>query len=586
MWRDSESEHDFLNFTEVADQIATLATNPGLLPISIGVFGSWGTGKSTVLQLVEAKLPKQGKNVPIVVRFDAWMYQGFDDARAALMEVVSRKLLELAENKETLIDKAKDFAGRVNYFRGLGLIADFGIGVALGIPPGLLTRAGGALSSMLSGSGTAEDYEELKKDFSDAKKGLSGLIKPAEKRTPPQEIEAFRREFGELLVGLDTSLVLFIDNLDRCLPDVAIGTLEAIRLFLFMPRTAFIIAADEDMIRHSVAKHFNDPNAAHVRDYLDKVIQVPLRVPQVGTEDLRAYMYSLFVGLAAPDKLADVQKHLMAALQQGWKGKTFDKDAIAKLAGEPAELLDNLAIADVLAPILAWAPSVQGNPRIVKRLLNAVFLRRMLAAHREMNIDLATLAKLAVFERCTDGPATLALYRMVMEGEDAEKLLLPPLKGTKTPELPQEWTAHADFIEKWRDMEPAFDDAAKLRPAVFLSRDVMAPARSRSELSEEARIAVEALLKVDSINSPVGKRIIEALPATDRRTAMSQLIETMRAADWSGMVPGIHGAVILAKASPDATTELKAFLARLQTGQMDKGLRYLLKQAGLIAGKD
>lgn len=585
MWRDSESEHDFLNFTEVADQIATLATNPGLLPISIGVFGSWGTGKSTVLQLVEGRLPKGGDNAPIIVRFDAWMYQGFDDARAALMEVVSRKLLSLAESKETFIDKAKDFAGRVNYFRGLGLIADFGIGMALGIPPGLLTRAGGALSSMLSGAGSADDYGDLKKDVSDAKKELSGLIKPAQKRTPPQEIEAFRREFGELLVGLNTSLVLFIDNLDRCLPDVAIGTLEAIRLFLFMPRTAFVIAADEDMIRHSVSKHFNDPNAAHVRDYLDKVIQVPLRVPQVGAEDLRAYMYSLFVALAAPDKLAEVQKCLLETLQQGWRGKTFDKAAISKLAGEPHELLDSLAIADVLAPILAWAPNVQGNPRIVKRLLNAVFLRRMLAAHREMNIDLATLAKLAVFERCTDGPATLALYRIVMEGEDAEKFLLPTKGDAKVLELPQEWVAHTDFIEKWRAMEPAFDDAAKLRPAVFLSRDVMAPARSRSELSEPARIAVEALLKVDSVNSPVGKRVIESLPATDRRVAMSRLIEAMRPADWSATVPGIHGAVILAKASPDAAAELKAFLAGLQIGQMDKGILYLLKQAGLIAAK-
>ena len=78
MWRDSESEYDFLNFTEVADQIPALATNPALLPISVSVFGSWGTGKS---------------NAPIIVRFDAWMYQGFDDARAALMDVVSRKLL-------------------------------------------------------------------------------------------------------------------------------------------------------------------------------------------------------------------------------------------------------------------------------------------------------------------------------------------------------------------------------------------------------------------------------------------------------------------------------------------------------------
>ena len=47
-------------------------------------------------------------------------------------------------------------------------IADFGIGMSLGISPGLLTRAGGALSSMLSGTGTGEDYAELKKEVTDA----------------------------------------------------------------------------------------------------------------------------------------------------------------------------------------------------------------------------------------------------------------------------------------------------------------------------------------------------------------------------------------------------------------------------------
>ena len=341
VWRDSESEQDFLNFTEVAEQIATLATNPNLLSISIGVFGTWGTGKSTVLRLVEARLDKlrdggEKAGVPIVVKFDAWMYQGFDDARAALMEVVASNLLKLAEEKKTFVDKAKEFAGRVNYFRGLGMIADFGIGMALGIPPGLLTRAGAAVSSAFAGNVTEEQYGELKKDAVEAKKGMTELIKPAEKRTPPKEIEAFRKEFGELLEGLNTSLVLFIDNLDRCLPDVAIGTLEAIRLFLFMPQTAFVIAADEDMVRHSVAKHFNDPNASHVRDYLDKVIQVPMRVPQVGAEDLRAYMYSLFIGLAAPDKLIVVQERLLGALQGGWKGDSFDKTEILEARRGPS----------------------------------------------------------------------------------------------------------------------------------------------------------------------------------------------------------------------------------------------------------
>jgi predicted KAP-like P-loop ATPase len=501
------------------------------------------------------------------------------------MEVISAELIRLAEQKKTFVDKAKAFAGRVNYFRGLGLIADFGVGMALGIPPGLLTAAGSAVSSLVSGGGVSgKEYGELKDDASAAKHGLSDLIRPTEKRTPPQEIAAFRMEFGELLEGLNTTLVVFIDNLDRCLPDTAIGTLEAIRLFLFMPRTAFVIAADEDMIRHSVAKHFGDPNASHVRDYLDKVIQVPLRVPQVGTTDLRAYMYSLFVAQVAPDKLSAVQTRLLSALQNAWQGDHFDKAEIAKLAGDPKDLLDHLSIADRLAPILATAPNIQGNPRIVKRLLNAVSLRRVLAANRQMNVDFATLAKLAVFERCTDGPAALLLYRLIMEGQPAEPLLLPPeqIKGKK-PELPTEWVAHSEFIEQWRGMEPVFDDAKALRPAVFLSRDVMAPAPSRVGLSDAARQAVDALLKVTTVTSPAGKKIVTDLSAADRRAAMSTLIEAMRVADWSGPVVGLHGAVLLAQGSPDAADELKAFVGGLQTGKMDKGISYLLKQAELIA---
>ncbi|MDD2467463.1 MAG: P-loop NTPase fold protein [Desulfobulbus sp.] len=586
MWRDSESEQDFLNFTEVADQIAALATNESLLPISIGVFGGWGTGKSTVLRLVENRVRNPDSNKPILIKFDAWLYQGFDDARAALMEVVSDVLLEAAKGNETLFEKAKNFAGRVNYFRALGLIADFGVGMAFGIPPSLLTRAGTAISSIFSGKGSCEDFTTLKGGAKEACEVLSGLVEPVEKRTPPKEIAAFREEFGELLKGLDATLILFIDNLDRCLPDVAIGTLEAIRLFLFMPQTAFIIAADEGMIRHSVAKHFNDPQASHVRDYLDKVIQVPLRVPQVGTEDVRAYMYSLFVGLLAPSKVPDVQAKLMAALQGGWEGKSFDKTEIAELAGSPAELLDNLAIADRLAPIMASAPNIQGNPRIVKRLLNAIFLRRMLATARQMNVDLATLAKLAVFERCTDEAATLAFYRLVMEAKEAEKLLLPAseIKG-KQPELPPEWKPHEDFIERWRVMEPLFRDIEALRPAVFLSRDVMAPALARTGLSETTRNAIEALLKVNRVNSPVGKQIVDDLNAGDRRIVISNLIETMREADWSGSVQGIHGAVILANASKEAKEELKAFISGLQTANMSKGLKYLLTQSGIVEVK-
>jgi len=583
MWPDRESEEDFLNFTEVADQIATLALSPELLPVSIGVFGTWGTGKSTVLKLAKAKMMASAKP-PIIIEFDAWLYQGFDDAKAALMEVVAARLLEATKNNETLFQKAKSFAARINYFRALGLAADFGVGMALGVPPGLLTRAGGAISAIISGGGDAEDVGEIKAAGRAAKETWTRLVRPEEAKTPPQEIAKFRQEFGELLEGLGQTLVLFIDNLDRCLPDVAIGTLEAVRLFLFLPGSAFVIAADEDMIRHSVAKHFSDPNATHVHDYLDKVIQVPMRVPQVGIEDVRAYMYSLFVSRAAPARLPQVQTHLLAALQGSWKGATFTRAEVDDLAGNPPGLRDTLAVADRLAPILATAPNIGGNPRIVKRLLNAVTLRQTLATSRQMTTDLATLAKLAVFERGTDAAAVQLLFRIVMDDREKKDILLPPDKGGDA-ELPPEWKRHQVFVDQWRTMEPVFDDPAALRAAMFLSRDVMAPALARSGLSESAREAIAALMGITSATSPEGKAIAEGLSGPDQQAVMGAIISKLREGDWSERVPGLHGAVILGEASPEARKDLASFVATLPVANMNQGIAFLLRSKKYLEKK-
>jgi predicted KAP-like P-loop ATPase len=586
MWRDNESEQDFLNFTDVADQIAALATNPNLLPISIGVFGTWGTGKSTVLRLVETKLAKATPK-PIIIKFDAWLYQGYDDAKAVLMEVVAEQLLAEVKGHESLVDKARSFASRINYFRALGIAADVGVGMALGVPPSLLTRAASALGTLVSGNADASIAKDIKDGAAEVADSWARLIKPEQGRTPPKEIAAFRAEFAAILTKLERPLVLFIDNLDRCLPDVAIGTLEAIRLFLFMEGTAFVIAADEDMIRHSVAKYFSDPNAKHVHDYLDKVIQVPMRVPQVGPEDLRAYMYSLFVSVMAPEKLSQVQGCLLSALQDGWKGGNFTRDNIDALAGKPKGLLDALAVCDRLAPILAAAPTINGNPRIVKRILNAITLRQTLAAIRNMNVDLATLAKLAVFERSTDVAATQTLYRLVMEESDADKYIAPAtkLKGSR-PELPAEWKKHEAFIDQWRDMEPPFENAPALRPALFLSRDVMAPGRNRSGLSDNAQAALTALLAVNSVNSPEAKKIATGLSSLEQAAVMGALVSHLREQDWSQRVKGVHGAIVLAQASPEAAIGFRAFTGALQTKTMDKGTKVILERTEFLSEEE
>jgi predicted KAP-like P-loop ATPase len=587
MWSDRESSQDFLNYTELADQIATLAANKEMLPLSIGVFGTWGTGKSTVLRLVRSRM-EAAEQPPLFIDFDAWLYQGFDDSKAALMEVVAETLLQAAKGNEKLIEKIKRFASRVNYFRAIGMAADFGIGMAFGVPPGLLTKAGSAISSIMAGTGGGEDAKELREATKEAQAGWSKLIKPEEAKTPPKEIAAFRKEFGEILDELGRPLIVFVDNLDRCLPDVAIGTLEAIRLFLFLPGTAFVVAADEDMIRHSVAKHFSDPNAKHVHDYLDKVIQVPFRVPRVGVDDVRAYMYSLFTQQLAPATLSQVQAVLLDALQNAWSGASFTADQIDGVAGRPTGLLEMLGTADGLAPTLTTAAKIDGNPRIIKRLLNAVMLRRSLAATRKMKIDLGTLAKLAIFERGTDADATQTLYTMVMAGEEGADLQLKATDdladGVERPPAPPTWKAHEAFIEEWRRLEPRFVDAKALQPALFLSRDVMAsPTSSRS--SDNVGTAVKALLGVTSMNSPAAAEVIDRLTVDERVAAMAGIVATLREADWTSRLPGIQGAILLGEKSEGGKRRLQALVDDIPQDTMNSGVKYALRNKGYLGGK-
>lgn len=75
MWSDTESEKDYLNFGEVSQLAVDILTADGMLPVSVGVFGNWGVGKSSLLKLIEEKL-EQDKKDWIVIRFDAWLYQG------------------------------------------------------------------------------------------------------------------------------------------------------------------------------------------------------------------------------------------------------------------------------------------------------------------------------------------------------------------------------------------------------------------------------------------------------------------------------------------------------------------------------
>jgi predicted KAP-like P-loop ATPase len=56
MWSDNETQKDFLNFSGVAATVAEIIIQADGRPISIGMSGAWGVGKSSMIKLVRAEL--------------------------------------------------------------------------------------------------------------------------------------------------------------------------------------------------------------------------------------------------------------------------------------------------------------------------------------------------------------------------------------------------------------------------------------------------------------------------------------------------------------------------------------------------
>lgn len=148
MWSDTESKEDYLNFGEVSQIVTEILGTDTMLPVSIGIFGNWGAGKSSLLNLIEQEI---NQDEWIVIKFDAWLYQGFDDARAALLEVIASHLIQAAKDDETILQKSKNLLASIDGLRLAGLVAE-GAAFAMGIPTfGLISKTVETAKNSLDG---------------------------------------------------------------------------------------------------------------------------------------------------------------------------------------------------------------------------------------------------------------------------------------------------------------------------------------------------------------------------------------------------------------------------------------------------
>ena len=581
MWPDNETERDFLNFSGVADTIAEIIVQARGRPISIGVSGSWGIGKSSLIKLTQASLSgrprKEGEREFVFVEFNAWLYQGYDDARAALMDVIASQLAQEADARGKSIDKVAKLVKRVNWLRVAKLVAGSTVAMSLGLPPtGLVGDLWGLGQRFFSSGVDGKLVEEATGKAGEIAEKASGLLMPKEEISPPKAIQAIRDSFEEVLEELGITLVVLIDDLDRCLPETTISTLEAIRLFLFLKNTAFVIAADNDMIKHAVRRHFEGvPDDLLVTSYFDKLIQVPIRVPPLGTQEVRAYMMLLFVDNSdlTEDVKEKIRSGVVSQLRQTWAGKRVDRAFVQSLHDTlPSELIGRFDTADRLAPLMTTASGILGNPRLIKRFLNALAIRMTISNAQGVGVDEAVLAKLLLFERLGNPKAFAELMRQVSSSDTGKPAFLAEWeeKTNAGQELVLQAPFDEPFFSEWLTLPPMLADT-DLRGALYVSREHAPLITPEDRLSSEAAEILTALLQHPDMASSLKERLLR-VPRNEMTVIMDRLLDRARQEQEWGVPAVLEACLVVSEADQPQGARLAAFLGERPAAQIQANI--------------
>ena len=299
---DAYSDEDLLGFDKYVKTMADMIRAPDFqTPFCIGIHGKWGSGKTTFMRLLSERLVIDGAEPHIIpVWFNPWRY-----AKEEHLIIPFFKTLELAIDRyvishSTLDDdlKAKlmhaaQKMGEVAAAFAYGIKADFKLGkFGFTLYVAKATERERAL---------ARERLEKAKKMSDALSSLYYDIITELKGSVSED---------------DFRISVFIDDLDRCLPEKAVDLMEAIKLFLDISGFLFVIGVAKDVVEKGIAYRYryldgnggSEKNAPGIspEEYLDKMIQLPLELPPIEPGKKRRYIESLLGENAAYQEHADL----------------------------------------------------------------------------------------------------------------------------------------------------------------------------------------------------------------------------------------------------------------------------------------
>lgn len=471
MWSDNETTQDLLGYQVHADLLKKIILNDAMLPISIGVFGNWGSGKSSLMLLLQQSLQEWEKSqqneqhsIILQVYFNSWQFESYDSTKLTMIESILEALDKDINTRKDVFERADDLLARINFLK---------VGVFI------LKKAYDNLTPdwMKKWLPKKDDIDKIT-----GKDKYNNLLEDVTKGNTSKFIATFRELFEDLVNDMGyKAVIVYVDDLDRCDPKRIIGCLEAVKLFVNVKKTAFVIGADERIIEYAISQHYpiqmkKEDISSPFSDYLEKLIQLPYKLPRLSDNEQETYITLLL----CKNHLSEI--HFNEIHQKYLEFRKTDKHSKYNIDDIKANIPENQNIdfyaVEYRLPIVPIIKQfLNGNPRQLKRFLNTLYVRQELAdvaGFRDIRPDVLT--KIMVLEYNTLYNSRFEeLYKLQNENggvlplEDVEQEAKTE-EGIQNPQWKDNWSS--DYLKQWLSSEPSLKDI-NLQDYFWVARDAL-----------------------------------------------------------------------------------------------------------------
>lgn len=553
LWSDEPATTDLLSFSAIAETVVDALFDDGLNPVALGVSGSWGSGKTTVLNLIGQYVEKRSSEMDgkvLIVRADPWRYDPALGPKESLISEVLAAMGAEFSNADPIGQAAegalKKLIKRVNWAKAVKVAARTAISLQL---PSL------------------DDLTGLVSDEPETLVSEKGM---AEFRT---DFEAFLNH--EALANV-SQVVVLVDDLDRCLPETVVETLETIRLFLSVKGMSFVIAADEKRVAEAIQQKLQSPLADSEEEsiaslYLHKIVQTTVPVPALSYFDTRSY---LFLMLCATETSSDVYEDLVkkCAILRLSAGSLDDLEL-----PNDTDLSLQAATASRLTPILY--EKFKGNPRRIKRFMNDLHVRQSIASRRGIKLEPDAIAKLMVLEKLLENDFSEVLSWLAMgtlraqfenlrllaeTGSLDQKKGVPMAKGVSGSSSKGGFTA---TMVRWAKLPPELD-AAEVSGYLTLAAAFRGRLLLDEALPEQLRDIAAALTSDSQIERSAIKD--EELKKLSRQDISELILHLGRRVqdEPSIQLSTVNALLTIADLHAEAISEVKSALRKLPSSEI------------------